>query len=1390
MSIDRNTLFSEAERIRDERQEGQNTAYRVGSALHDIVQYLEENDAAWRYNSGGGGDDSGDVPAGSGNSVTLYYSANETGPWHSGFYSDTDSYALVVRLDSNGNVIGSLEGRTGFRIVGEKGDGADYIDYRFGRSAQLTISGSSAPTIDTSWDSQHAGWGDYPPTPTDTYPYVWMKMTYMTWTATGYTAGTVKYTRITGEKGADGESTVVADFDDEMISIPVSSTGETTYFSGGVKWTTTASLYRGTRKLNIVSYTINADSGVTYTPSYVDDGNNHVGVKIEVTGFSANDIQNKKITVSLVASTGETGSCTAYINKIPSGSGSGTGDAALIYDLSLDSYSIKNNNNSYNPDSITVKVRKTEGTSTSFLNPTQWGDAGFAIKYKFGGKITSYDDSAASTLGNDGIITLNNSTVGSNTMLYISLWKISGSIMYDAETIHILKDGSVGNSYTLRYSSSSTVSMSTINTWHTDFQAGDIYAVEVTLNSNNQIIACGTPFRIVGEQGAGADYTDYRFMYSDSASTAPSANPKESWSDSPQYPAPANKYLWMRISKMIYQGNNSYTEDSNSVRVVRITGERGQDGTSVRVTGTEIKYVITTTATQPSATDFDNSTYTTFPSNVTPGNYVWSRTIVSYSAGDPSVIYSVARIAENGQPEQVESCVVEYAVSEAVVSNPSSLEWSSTMPSSVPQGYYLYTRTTITFENSDEVIVLYSYTRQGVDGKDAAAYEFIRFSNDAQFVNGKWVGTFTDADSSLITQRTTNEGDERNLIPYSGFNELYQNNAPVGWMKNGADSAINNLTKEEVNGVTFIHFDAPSGNNFGGIVTRMSDIDGTETNKYVAPILPNTDYTLSVMYKGTGVVALGLHFMLWKAATETTVAHWYKDNSNNYDIFQEWESGLTAGEGETALLTATKKLNLYYSTVDNTQDVTKWHAEYQAGDAYICAVRVNGSGTITEWGSVVPYAPEDIIYARVFLVHNYTSAAGSYSFAQPMLVKGTSAISYMPSPQEEMIGTVHGLWKGILRWDKPYASTRFADYEWSRVRDAEPRMTAWRDLGTPQKPDLDNGEPNTSEASEYNDAYHTTFYCGAYGEPCYDMVYDGTNYWICKETYVWNETVNDQGTDVYIFPVAGETQNQQWLAHWEKAKQYNFLVANTLFALRAFVEDLAVKKLNTVGSNSKIHVEGGIMEASSNLSDNNTKIKLGVDEDGNIVFQYWDGNKLLYDLGPKGIKYHQEVIGNKYTISDLYSGKLSDNFATTMQTWNPFTTGTSLLYLFTAGYTIESDGTITYAQGAQQYDGRVYNNAPSNPDTLPSSSNEIANGYYRIRRPSSGDVNSLERCTDNIIPEGVEIYIDYYVHYYNGLRTYSPFFITPSGNTYVPCTETGEQCSILESNNRAVQILG
>lgn len=124
-----------------------------------------------------------------GNGVIAQYSADCI-DWFDVFYEG----ALWMRTKNRGDA----EWGDPFRVVGEKGDGADYVACDFGISASLTN-----PTDVTVWT-------DAPSPTTTNKPYQWMRQMRKIWDAEKMMHkndpawGGYKYVRLTGEKGPQG----------------------------------------------------------------------------------------------------------------------------------------------------------------------------------------------------------------------------------------------------------------------------------------------------------------------------------------------------------------------------------------------------------------------------------------------------------------------------------------------------------------------------------------------------------------------------------------------------------------------------------------------------------------------------------------------------------------------------------------------------------------------------------------------------------------------------------------------------------------------------------------------------------------------------------------------------------------------------------------------------------------------------------------------------------------------------------------------------------------------------------------------------------------------------------------------------------------------------------
>ena len=158
----------------------------------------------------------------------------------------------------------------------------------------------------------------------------------------------------------------------------------------------------------------------------------------------------------------------------------------------------------------------------------------------------------------------------------------------------------------------------------------------------------------------------------------------------------------------------------------RTKGDSGKDGVAgkdgVGLQSTSITYASHTNASTPPATGWQTQVPT-----VPAGQYLWTKTVWTYTDTSSETGYSVARMGQDGAKGNdgiagkdgvgIKTTVIEYAVNTSGTTRPAS-GWSTTIPNT-PQGQYLWTRTTWTYtDNTTEQG--YTVARQGSNGQNGA----------------------------------------------------------------------------------------------------------------------------------------------------------------------------------------------------------------------------------------------------------------------------------------------------------------------------------------------------------------------------------------------------------------------------------------------------------------------------------------------------------------------------------------------------------------------------------------------------------------------------------------------------------------------------------------------
>ena len=183
--------------------------------------------------------------------------------------------------------------------------------------------------------------------------------------------------------------------------------------------------------------------------------------------------------------------------------------------------------------------------------------------------------------------------------------------------------------------------------------------------------------------------------------------------------APGNTTLFpsgtnVRTFRCICNGDEKL---SDSFTIAKLAdGATGADGKGVSST-------VTTYQASTSGTTAPTGTWSSTIPAVPAGQFLWTRTVINYTSGSPSTMYSVSKIGADGTNGNagngVSSTVITYQASTSGTTAPTGT-WSSSIPS-VAAGQYLWTRTVINY-TSGSPSTIYSVGmigKTGADGKDA-----------------------------------------------------------------------------------------------------------------------------------------------------------------------------------------------------------------------------------------------------------------------------------------------------------------------------------------------------------------------------------------------------------------------------------------------------------------------------------------------------------------------------------------------------------------------------------------------------------------------------------------------------------------------------------------------
>ena len=280
--------------------------------------------------------------------------------------------------------------------------------------------------------------------------------------------------------------------------------------------------------------------------------------------------------------------------------------------------------------------------------------------------------------------------------------------------------------------------------------------------------------RIIGESGqdgvAGADGKGIKSTaVSYQASTSGTVAPTGTWVANPPT-VTKGQYLWTRT---IWTYTDSTTETGYSVAYVAKDGNDGSDGVAGK-DGVGIKSTAITYAVSSSGTTAPTSGWVASPPTATAGQFMWTRTVWTYTDNTTETGYSVGKIGNNGANGSdgkdgddgkdgvgIASTAVTYQASANGTTAPTGT-WSTTIPS-VAENQYLWTRVVLTFTDNTTA-TFHSVGKMGAKGSNGTnSYFHTAWADSSDGRTGfsttvslgkKYIGTYADNTQAGSTDPT------------------------------------------------------------------------------------------------------------------------------------------------------------------------------------------------------------------------------------------------------------------------------------------------------------------------------------------------------------------------------------------------------------------------------------------------------------------------------------------------------------------------------------------------------------------------------------------------------------------------------------------------------------
>ena len=230
------------------------------------------------------------------------------------------------------------------------------------------------------------------------------------------------------------------------------------------------------------------------------------------------------------------------------------------------------------------------------------------------------------------------------------------------------------------------------------------------------------------------------------------------------------------------QGPKGDTGDTGPQGEKGDTGEQGPQGEK-GATGADGRGISNTTVTYQagsSGTTVPTGTWSTSVPSVSDGQYLWTKTVTTYTSGNPTTAYSVGRMGTNGQNgtngtngtdgKGIKSTAITYQAWSSGTTTPTG-SWSTSIPSTTADKPYLWTKTVVTYtDNTTSTSYSVGSTPEGivVGGQNLLSDTNVPSMTKKTGPANKYLSDSSNADYS------TGEFVAVNNLPIPGFTHVYR----------------------------------------------------------------------------------------------------------------------------------------------------------------------------------------------------------------------------------------------------------------------------------------------------------------------------------------------------------------------------------------------------------------------------------------------------------------------------------------------------------------------------------------------------------------------------------------------------------------------------------------